>query len=449
MKKFIGADREQRMLMPYDLGDWLPDHHLARFVVDVVDKLDMRGVYSQYKGVGSTAYDPRMLLSLLFYGYSTGVFSSRKIEAATYDSVAFRFVAGNHHPDHDTIAEFRKRFLGQIKVWFKEILLIGKELGLVKLGNIYIDGTKVQANASRHKAMSYAYIQKLEKQLEEEIEKLLELAATKDENEKGQELDIPEELQRRKDRLARIQEAKKVVEQRASERYQKEKEEYDAKMEQRKQKKEKTGKNPRGKEPKAPSEEPNDKDQYNFTDPQSRIMKTSTGFDQCYNGQAAVNDDMVIVGAHSNSHANDKQEFIAAIGSVPEEISGEISTAVADTGYFSENNITRCEQMKIEPIISTSREKHNSFLSNILNSDPAEDVPCVTPVEKMTQKLKSQAGKERYKKRKQTVEPVFGIIKEILGFRRFSLRGEAETDAEWSLVCSAYNLKRFFKMQLA
>lgn len=437
------------MLMPYDLGDWLPDHHLARFVVDVVDKLDMRGVYSQYKGVGSTAYDPRMLLSLLFYGYSTGVFSSRKIEAATYDSVAFRFVAGNHHPDHDTISEFRKRFLGQIKVWFKEILLIGKELGLVKLGNIYIDGTKVQANASRHKAMSYAYIQKLEKQLEEEIEKLLELAATKDENEKGQELDIPEELQRRKDRLARIQEAKKVVEQRASERYQKEKEEYDAKMEQRKQKKEKTGKNPRGKAPKAPSEEPNDKDQYNFTDPQSRIMKTSRDFDQCYNGQAAVNDDMVIVGAHSNSHANDKQEFIAAIGSVPEELSGEVSTAVADTGYFSENNIARCEQMKIEPIISTSREKHNSFLSNILNPDPAEDVPCVTPVEKMTQKLKSQAGKERYKKRKQTVEPVFGIIKEILGFRRFSLRGEAETDAEWSLVCSAYNLKRFFKMQLA
>lgn len=437
------------MLMPYDLGDWLPDHHLARFVVDVVDKLDMRGVYIQYKGVGSTAYDPRMLLSLLFYGYSTGVFSSRKIEAATYDSVAFRFVAGNHHPDHDTISEFRKRFLGQIKVWFKEILLIGKELGLVKLGNIYIDGTKVQANASRHKAMSYAYIQRLEKQLEEEIEKLLELAATKDENEKGQELDIPEELQRRKDRLARIQEAKKVVEQRASERYQKEKEEYDTKMERRKQKKEKTGKNPGGKEPKAPSEEPNYKDQYNFTDPQSRIMKTSRDFDQCYNGQAAVNEDMVIVGAHSNSHANDKQEFIAAIESVPEELSGEVSTAVADTGYFSENNIARCEQMKIEPIISTSREKHNSFLSNILNPDPAEDVPCVTPVEKMTQKLKSQAGKERYKKRKQTVEPVFGIIKEILGFRRFSLRGEAETDAEWSLVCSAYNLKRFFKMQMA
>lgn len=436
------------MLMPYDLGDWLPEHHFARFVVDVVDKLDMRGVYSQYKGVGSTAYDPRMLLSLLFYGYSTGVFSSRRIESSTYDSVAFRFVAGNHHPDHDTISEFRKRFLVQIKGWFKEILLIGKELGLVKLGNIYIDGTKVQSNASRHKAMSYEYMQKLEKQLEVEIEKLLDLAAAKDESEKALELDIPKELMLRKDRLSKIQEAKKVVEQRASERYQKEKEEFDAKMEQRNQKKEKTGKNPRGKEPQAPSEEPNDKDQYNFTDPQSRIMKTSRGFDQCYNAQAVVNDDMIVLGAYSNSHANDKQEFIPAIESVPEGLSGEISTAVADTGYFSEKNIADCEQMKIEPLISTSREKHNSFLNNHLTQEP-EPTQSINPGERMVQKLKGKEEKEIYKKRKQTVEPVFGIIKEIMGFRRFSLRGEAQTDAEWSLVCSAYNLKRFFKMQMA
>ena len=449
MKKFIGADREQRMLMLYDLGDWLPEHHLARFVVDVVDKLDMRWIYNQYKGVGSIAYDPRMLLSLLFYGYSTGVFSSRKIESSTYDSVAFRFVAGNHHPDHDTISEFRKRFLGQIKGWFKEILLIGKELGLVKLGNIYIDGSKVRANASCHKAMSYEYIQKLEKQLEEEIDKLLDLAASQDESEKGLDLDIPEELKLRKDRLAKIQEAKRVVEQRASERYQKEKEEYEAKMEQRKQKKEKDGKNPRGKAPKAPINQPNDKDQYNFTDPESRIMKTSRGFDQCYNSQAVVNDDMIIIGAYSNSHVNDKQEFIPAIESVPEGLSDEITTAIADTGYFSENNIAGCEGRNISPIISTSREKHNSFLSHILNPEPIQDEPCITPVEKMIRKLKSVEGKETYKKRKQIVEPVFGVIKEILGFRRFSLRGEAETDAEWSLVCSAYNLKRFFKMQMA
>jgi len=448
MKKFIGADREQRMLMPYDLGDWLPEDHLSRFIVDIVDRLNFRHIYNRYKGVGSTPYDPKMLLALLFYGYATGVFSSRKIEAATYDSVAFRFVAGNHHPDHDTISGFRKRFLPEVKVWFKEILLIGKELGIVKLGNIYIDGTKVQANASRHKAMSYEYIQKLEKQLEEEIDKLLDLATAKDESEKDLDLDIPTEIKLRKDRLDKIQEAKQVVEQRASERYEKEKMEYDAKMTQRKDKEEKTGKKPRGKEPKAPSDQPNDKDQYNFTDPESRIMKTSKGFDQCYNGQAAVNDDMIILGAYSNSHVNDKQEFIPAIDAVPEELLEKISTAIADAGYFSENNITDCEQRNITPIISISREKHNSFLNDILINEP-DNAQYVTPAEKMNQKLKSTEGKGIYKKRKQTVEPVFGIIKEILGFRRFSLRGEAETDAEWSLVCSAYNLKRFFKLQMA
>jgi len=209
--------------MPYDIRDWLPEDHLARFIVDIVDRPNFNHIYSQYKGVGSTPYDPKLLLSLLFYGYPTGIFSSRKIEKATYDSVAFCFIAGNHHPDHDTVSSFRKRFLPEIKIWFKEILLIGKELKLVKLGNIYIDGTKIQANASRHKAMSYEYMKKLEKHLEEEIETLLDLAVRQDEKEKEIDLDIPEEIKRRKDRLQKIKEAKKVVEERAAERYEKEK----------------------------------------------------------------------------------------------------------------------------------------------------------------------------------------------------------------------------------
>lgn len=448
MKKFIGADRNQCTLMPYDIEDWLPENHLSRFVVEIVNQLDFKQVYQSYKGVGSTAYDPKMLLSLIFYGYSTGIFSSRKIEKATFDSIAFRFIAGNHHPDHDTISSFRKRFLPKIKIWFKEILLIGKELGLVKLGNIYIDGTKVQANASRHKAMSYEYIQKLEKQLEEEIDKLLDLADSKDEIEKTLALDIPEEIKRRENRLDKIKEARKVIEQRASERYEKEKEEFDEKMNQRQEKEKNTGKKPRGKVPKAPSDQPNKKDQYNFTDPESRIMKTSRGFDQCFNGQAAVNDDMIIVGAYSNSHGNDKQELIPTINSVPDELLGEISTAVADTGYFSEKNIDDCKQKNITPLISVAREKHNNFLNNALSDDPDPN-ECKTPAEKMNLILRGKDGNEIYKKRKQTVEPVFGIIKEILGFRRFSLRGEEQTDAEWSLVCTAYNLKRLFKLSLA
>lgn len=434
------------MLMPYDLNSWLPEDHLARFVVDIVDKLNFSHVYNQYRGSGSVPYDPRLLLSLLFYGYCTGVFSSRKIEKATYDSVAFRFIAGNHHPDHDTISSFRKRFLPEIKGWFKEILLIGKELGLVKVGNIYIDGTKVQANASRHKAMSYEYIKKLESQLEAEIEKLLDLADQQDEQEKAVDLDIPEEIKRRKDRLERIKEAKKVVEERATERYKKEKEEYEQKLQERQEKEKQSGKKARGKAPNEPVNVPDKKDQYNYTDPQSRIMKTSRGFDQCYNGQAAVNEDMLIVGAYCNAHANDKQEFIPAIDAVPKEL-GQITNAVADTGYFSQTNINQCQQRTINPIISTAREKHNSFLDAVFNQ---EDEPKTgsLPIEKMNQILKSETGSQIYKKRKQTVEPVFGIIKEILGFRRFSLRGEQETDAEWSLVCAAYNLKRMFNLSV-
>ncbi|MCT4644187.1 MAG: transposase [Carboxylicivirga sp.] len=447
MAKFISADRNQQTLMPYAIEDWLPQNHLARFIVEIVSMLDFKHIYSQYRGVGSTAYDPRMLLSLVFYGYSTGVFSSRKIEQSTYDSVAFRFIAGNHHPDHDTISSFRKRFLPEIKGWFKEILLIGKEMKLVRMGNIYIDGTKVQANASKHKAMSYDYMNRLEKQLETEIEKLLNLAAAKDDQEKELDLDIPKEIERRQERLKKIQKAKEVVEARAKERYEKEKQAYDAKVEKRKQEEEKTGKKPRGRKPKAPNSSPEPSDQYNFTDPESRIMKTSSGFNQCYNGQGIVNDDMVIVGAYSNAHVNDKQEFVTAINSVPKEL-GKISTAVADTGYFSENNITDCEKTGIKPIISTAREKHNTYLEDKLNSDKVINQDD-TPVGKMNQTLKSKEGKEIYKKRKQTVEPVLGIIKEILGFRRFSLRGEFETDCEWSLVCIGYNLKRFFNLAVA
>ena len=447
MQRFQGAMREQGLLMPYDLTEWLPEDHLARFIVDITDKLDLSAIYRKYQGKGTAAYDPKLLLALLFYGYSTGIFSSRKIEAATYDSVAFRFIAGNHHPDHDTIAAFRKRFLFEIKGFFKEILLIGKELGLVKLGNIYIDGTKIQADASRHKAMSYEYMKRLEAQLESEIGQLLEMASKQDEKENGQQLEIPEELKLRKDRLEKIKQAKAVVEARAAERYKIEKEAYDQQMEKREQQAEKTGKKPRGKKPEPPSEEPKESDQYNFTDPESRIMKTSRGFDQCYNAQAAVNEDMLIVGAYSNAHANDKEEFIPAVASVDVEL-GVVTTAVADSGYYSENNVLKIQEKDIEPIIAMSREKHNSFLETYLMKQELQEGD-ITVAGQMRQRLKSREGSVTYKKRKQTVEPVFGIIKEALGFRRFSLRGEKQTDGEWSLVCLAYNLKRLFKLSNA
>ena len=362
-------------------------------------------------------------MSLLFYGYSTGIFSSRKVEAATYDSVAFRFIAGNRHPDHDTIAVFRKRFLSEIRGWFKEILLIGKKLGLVKLGNIYINGTKIQANASRHKAMSYEYIKRLEAQLESEIKQLLKLATAQDEKEKDHRLEIPEEL--RKARLEKMKQAKAVLEARAAERYKQDKEVYGQRMEKRGQHEEKTGKKPRGKAPEPPSEVPKESDHYNFTDPESRIMKTSRGFDQCYNAQAAVND-MLIVGDCSNAHANDNEEFIPTAASVAPEL-GVIKTETADGGYFSENNVLKVQGQGIEPIIATAREKHNSFLETYLQVQNTvnEDI---TVIGQMNQRLKSKEGGDIYKKRKQTIDPVFGIIKKALGFRRFLLRGEQQTD---------------------
>lgn len=429
MISFKGVDRSQYCLMPHDLNDWLPQAHLARFVVDIVDKLDLTPIYLRYSGKGSAPYDPKLLLSLLFYGYATGVFSSRKIEQSTHDSVAFRFIAGNLHPDHDTIANFRKKFLPELKSWFKDILLIGHQLGLVKLGNIFIDGTKVQASASKHKAMSYKRMKQLETQLEDEINQLLALGKKQDEIESHSKIDIPEEIKRREDRLEKIIAAKKVIEQRRKEAYDQEKKEYDQKQKNRKNYEVQTGKKPRGKEPKEPSSVPEDKAQYNFTDPESRIMKTNNGFNQCYNAQAAVNEDMIILGNYTNANCNDKNEFLPAIESIPDELKADITTAVADTGYFSKKNIDECPK-HITPIIAKSKEKHNSYIQQILNP-------------------KTDTEKEIYRKRKHTVEPVFGIIKEVLGFRRFSLRGEENTDKEWSLVCLAYNLKRMFNLSKA
>lgn len=457
MKHFQGATRNQVLLMPYNVEEWLPQDHMARFVVDIIDKLDLQSTYKSYAGKGSAAYDPKLLLGLLFYGYSTGVFSSRKLEVATYDSVAFRFVAGNLHPDHDTISAFRKRFLPQIKVWFKEILLISKELGLLKMGNIFIDGTKIQASASRHKAMSYEYMKRFEQKLEAEITQLLDLAKAQDEQEEQVQLNIPQELTLRKERLEKIKQAKAVVEARAAERYELEKQEYESKMAKAREHEEKTGKKPRGRAPKEPDSSPEQSEQYNFTDPESRIMKSSRGFEQCYNAQAAVNEDMLIVGAYSNAHCNDKQEFVPAIESVPAEL-GTISAAVADTGYYSEKNVEAVQGMRkgegnqqgIEPIIATSREPHNSFLEKALAGEQEQEQGrSVSVIEKMRRRVGSKEGGQIYKKRKQTVEPVFGIIKEVLGFRRFSLRGEQQADGEWTLVCLAYNLKRLFNLSLA
>jgi transposase len=344
IQKFIPTNRDQQYMFPPSIQDWLPEKHLARFIVDIVSQLNLRPLAETYAGKGLKAYHPEIMLSLLFYGYATGVFSSRKIEKATYDSVAFRFISANTHPDHDTIATFRKRFLKQLKPLFVEILMLAREMGLLKLGKVSLDGTKVKANASKHHALSWAHASKLEQQLKAEVDKLIRLAEQADSEEIPEGMDIPEELCRRQDRLDAIAQAKVKIEERAAQRYAQEQKEHEEKVAERRAKAEATGKKPRGPEPKPPTPGPRKKDQVNLTDEESRIMPSSDkGFVQAYNGQAAVDvDTMLIVESHISQSPNDKQEITPTLASLNEllEKLGKIDTMLADAGYYSDANPT-------------------------------------------------------------------------------------------------------------
>ncbi len=448
--KFIPTNRDQQYLFPPSVQDWLPEDHLARFVVDIVSQLNIRPLSEAYAGRGSKAYHPEILLSLLFYGYATGVYSSRKIEQATHDSVAFRFISVNTHPDHDTIATFRKRFLDQLKPLFVQILMLAREMGIMKLGKVSLDGTKVKANASKHHALSWGHACKLEKQLQAEVQELMRLAQEADSEKTPDGMDIPEELSRRQDRLAAIAEAKEKIEQRAAERYAREKQEYEEKGVKRKAKTEKSGKKPRGRKPKPPEPGPRKKDQVNLTDEESRIMPTSSkGFEQAYNAQATVDvDTMIIVEAHISQSPNDKKEItptLSALNSLPESV-GKVDSILADAGYFSDGNILSCEQSEIEPFIPPGREKHNQSLDErFAQLEPLPE--NADSISKMRYKLKTEEGRKLYAKRKSTVEPVFGIIKHVMGFRQFLLRGLEAVTGEWTLVSMAWNLKRMFALK--
>lgn len=446
--KFINANRNQIFLMPPSVQGWLPDDHLARFVVEIVSQLNLRPLIDAYAGRGSRAHHPEILLTILFYGYATGTFSSRKLERATYDSIAFRFIAANTHPDHDTIASFRKRFLGELKPLFVQILLIAQQMGLLKLGKVSLDGTKIKANASKHRALSWKYACKLEEQLKGEVEELLQMAEQADASALPDELSIPEELARREERLSTIAKAKAEIERRAAERYAREKEAHDQKMADRATKEQETGKKTRGKVPKAPESGPGKKDQVNLTDSESRIMPTSNGFEQSYNAQASTDlESYLIVENHVTQQPNDKQEVeptLQGLNNLPKGI-GKPEGILADTGYFSESNVEHCENSDVIPFIADKREKHNRSLFERFEEPPLL-LEGATPVERMKHRLKTKEGKKIYAKRKSTIETVFGIIKNVLGFRDFSLRGLGAVSGEWDLVCIAYNLKRLHVM---
>src|SRR5215207_2255548 len=444
MSNFRPVDRDTGFLMPPSVDEWLPERHLARFVVEVIEGLDLRAMIGSYRGCGEAAYHPRLLLGILVYGYATGVFSSRKLERATYDSVAFRFIAANQHPDHDSIAAFRRRFLQHVEAVFVQVLLLASELGVLQLGTVALDGTKIHANASRHSALSYEHAGRIEAQLRAEVAALLDKAEAADQADLPDGLSVPAELARREQRLAEIARARATIEARARERHAREQAEYDGKMAARAAKAAATGQKPRGRPPVPPAEGPGATDQVNLTDEESRIMLVpGGGFEQCYNAQACVAAGCLLVVANDVVQAaNDKQQvepMLGKLAALPPAL-GE-----AETGYCSEANVQACVAAGIDPLIAMGRQPHHPPLAERFTPDPPPpDTP--TPFEAMAHRLQTQEGRALYALRKHTPEPVFGIIKAALGFRQFLLRGLDKVRGEWNLVTMAYNLKRLFAL---
>ncbi|MCL7455315.1 MAG: transposase [Anaerolineae bacterium] len=450
-RKFSKVDYEKALDQTITIRDVLPPDHLARFVVRVISWLDLSSIYAKYSDKGGEAYAPEMLLGLLFYGYATGVFSSRKIEKATHESIPFRFLAGGWHPDHDTIANFRKTFLPEITDLFAQVLVVAHELGVLRLGNISIDGSKVHADASKSHAVSYGRLLQLEQRLRAEVEELLALAEKVDQGGLPEGLDVTFEISLRQKRLLNLEQAKAVLAARAQERYEAEQAEYEAKIRERDEKAKKTGRKPRGKKPKPPTATgPQAKDQYNFTDPDSRIMKNSTdqGFDQHYNVQVAVDhESRLVVGYSVSNHPTDRGEAMSTVDAIPAEI-GKPQAAALDTGYWSPSNVERLTSREIEPYIATGRDSHHQSWQERFAEEPVPPAQEASLIVKMAYKLRTAIGKQLYGLRKSTVEPVIGIVKEILGFRQFSLRGAVAVAGEWCLVCLAYNLKRLHALRV-
>lgn len=368
-----------------------------------------------------------VLLGLLVYGYASGVHSSRKIERATYDSVAFRFVAANTHPDHDTLATFRRRFLKEIEGLFVQVLVLAREMKLLKLGHIALDGTKIEANASKHKALSWAHANKIEAQLRQEVQTLLALAESSDSQALPDGMDVPAEIAQREERLSALAQAK-------------------AKMAKRQAQRE------AGKKPEPPQGGPKDSDQVNLTDEDSRIMPVSGGgFEQSYNAQAGVDTQtMLVVTAHVSQACNDKREVLPTLQTIEAlpKVLGQVQTLIADNGYCSGGNAQACSDAYIEPLLAVKREVHH--LPVIQRFAPNAPQPQTTePLASMAHRLSTQAGKALYKLRKQTVEPVFGIIKRVMGWRQMSMRGLDKAQGEWSLVTMAWNIKRMHVLRTA
>ena len=456
-QNFIADTVNQTLLFPPSLHDWLPEGHLARFLLDVVSALDLSPIYKSYQdkdGRGQAAYAPEMMVRVLLYSYARGVYSSRKIQTRTFEDVAFRYLTGDQHPDHATIAEFRKRHLEALSGLFTQALLLCSEAGLVKLGHVAIDGTRIKASASKHKAMSYKHMNQTEARLKQEIDALLAAAENSDAEEDaqyGKERhgdELPAELQRRESRLQKIGAAKAALEQEAKEKAAQERAEVEQKLAEREKEERRTGKKKGGRKPEPPDPDqarPEDTAQRNFTDPESRIMPDGANkgsFVQGYNAQIAVDSaSQVIVAAEVTQETNDKKQLLPMIAQIAANLEQRPEKVSADTGYFSDANVTDESVKDVDLYVATSRDKHGVAVETSSNPPP----PGASAQVAMREKLRSEAGRTVYKMRKAIVEPVFGQIKEQRGFRRFSLRGKENVSREWKLVCAVNNLLKLFR----
>lgn len=442
-KRYRDYRPDQLLLMPPSLRDWLAEDHLVYFVSEVVDELDLGEITAVYEreSRGQPPYHPVMMTKLLVYAYCVGAPSSRKIERKTHEDVAFRVLAGDQHPDHATISEFRRRHLKALGRLFVQVLGLCREAGLVKLGHVALDGTKVRANASKHKAMSYGRMRDREGELKREVEELLRRAEEVDQEEdrrygqgrRGDEL--PEELRFRQRRLEKIRQAKAALERRAREGAGTgDQIDGDGRRKRRS-----------GGKCKRPPGAPREKEQYNFTDPESRIMKDSAtkGFVQGYNAQVAVDAKaQVIVAADVTAQANDKQQVEPMMDQVEANLGERPKELSADSGYYSEANVQFLEERGIEPFVPPEKQKHTHADAPA----PRGRIPKGLPVkDRMRRKLRTERGKARYGLRKETAEPAIGQIKHVRGFRSFLLRGLENVKGEWRLICLGHNVLKLFR----
>jgi len=448
MSHFVEANRDQPFLLPPDLREWVPEDDLAHFVLEAVERVDVRHFRVNERGSGSRQYPPRLMLALLIYSYANGIFSSRRIERATHRDLGVRFIAANTHPDHDTICTFRRENEAAIAETFLQVLLLARELKLLKVGMVSVDGTKLDANASLHKSVRYDRAGALVTQLQGEIAELLAQAEAADTRGEVDEQALPAEIARREALRTQLDAARSRLEAQAAARATAEQAGYEAKVHAR----EARSGRAKGKHPKPPSATPDDDEQSNLTDPDSRIMRKSkrAAYRQSYNAQAVVDADgsYLILGARVSPCASDRNELVADIAAIPEAL-GTPTAVLADNGYATGTEVQTLEDQSIEVLVATGaagRRRHD--FRPIRDEKPAKE-PQTAWLVRMCAKLQTPEARARYRRRQQTVEPVFGILKEVLGFRRFHLRSLPKVTLEWTLLALAYNCKRLHRMSQA